>query len=161
VGVLLPPSTLTLRANLLQGIFPGNVNKYFCWTLMAYEVAWGIASFFASLFQCAPIQSYWLIQSPVRDCLNVGALYYSTSGLNIFTDCMYKDQHPEEVPALIFGHSSPHLPVASQRPRISSDICSPTHHSDHHVLSRRDNMHCWAISCVVHIHLHPLLGLLM
>jgi hypothetical protein len=61
---------------------------------MMYEVGWGIAAFFTSLFQCAPIQSYWLIQSPVRDCLDVGALYYSTSILNIFTDCMYAD--PEQ-----------------------------------------------------------------
>jgi hypothetical protein len=82
--------SLTLGADLPKGIFPGNTNKWFCYTLMVYEVAWGIASFFTSLFQCAPVDSYWLIQSPVRDCLDVGALYYSTSCLNIFTDCTYK-----------------------------------------------------------------------
>jgi hypothetical protein len=56
---------------------------------MGYEVAWAVASFFATLFQCAPVQSYWLIQSPVRDCVDVGSLYYSLSGFNIFTDCTY------------------------------------------------------------------------
>jgi hypothetical protein len=88
-----PQSTLPSLADSVQGIFPGKTNKWFCYTLMVYEVAWGVASFFASLFQCAPVQSYWLIQSPVRDCVNVSALYYSTSGLNIFTDCTSPHQH--------------------------------------------------------------------
>ncbi|KAH3938600.1 hypothetical protein HBI56_177080 [Parastagonospora nodorum] len=67
-------------------IFPSRSNKWFCYILMVYEVGWGIAAFFATLFQCSPIQSYWLIQSPVRNCGSTPALYYSTSSLNIFTD---------------------------------------------------------------------------
>ncbi|KAH7406368.1 hypothetical protein DE146DRAFT_777507 [Phaeosphaeria sp. MPI-PUGE-AT-0046c] len=69
-----------------KGIFPGKVNKWFCHSLIVFEIVWAIASFFLTLFQCKPIQSYWLIQSPVRDCLDVSTLYYTTSCLNILTD---------------------------------------------------------------------------
>lgn len=79
------------NANNHKGIFPGKVNKWFCYSTMVFEVAWGIGAFFLSLFQCKPVQSYWLIQSPVRDCLDPGILYYTTSGLNILTDCTYSD----------------------------------------------------------------------
>jgi hypothetical protein len=144
-------------ANFSLGIFPGKANKYFCYTLMVYEVAWGIASFFASLFQCAPVQSYWLIQSPVRDCVNVGALYYSTSGLNIFTDCTYRDQRRSGARANIRSFS-PYLPLASQRPRFRPDLCPPTHYADHYVLSRSHHLRSWIVSCVVHLHLHRFLG---
>jgi hypothetical protein len=82
-----PILTQCWLANFCKGIFPSKSNKWFCYTLIGYEIVWGIVSFFISLFQCAPIESYWLIQAPVRKCMNVSALYYSTSSLNIFTDC--------------------------------------------------------------------------
>jgi hypothetical protein len=143
----------------MKGIFPGKSNRWFCHTLMVYEVAWGIASFFTSLFQCAPIQSYWLLQSPVRDCLDVSALYYSTSGLNIFTDCTYQDIRREQLFVLTDGRPSPYLPLASERPRIGPDLGPPTHYIDHHVLSWCHHLHCWSVSRMVHLYLYQFLGL--
>jgi hypothetical protein len=157
-----PKFTLPSLADSAQGIFPGKTNKWFCYTLMVYEVAWGVASFFASLFQCAPVQSYWLIQSPVRDCVNVSALYYSTSGLNIFTDCTSPHQlRSKQVITLTSEYSSSHLPLASQRPRFRSDFRSSTHHPDHHVLSWRDHLRGGPLPRLVHLYLRQILGLSM
>lgn len=126
---------------------------------MAYEVGWGIAAFFATLFQCSPVQSYWLIQSPVRDCGSTPALYYSTSSLNIFTDCTYL-AHCRQQPSLLMERRfSPHLPVARERPRICSDLGPPTHYLDHHVLSGRHHLYRWAVACVVCFHIPKILGL--
>lgn len=54
---------------------------------MAFGVARGIGAIFLAMFQRKPVQSYWLIQSTVRDFLAPGVLYYTTYCLNIFTDC--------------------------------------------------------------------------
>jgi hypothetical protein len=126
---------------------------------MVYEVAWGIASFFTSLFQCAPIQSYWLIQSPVRDCLDVSALYYSTSVLNIFTDCTYKDNRQEQIFVLTDDCTSPYFPLAGERPRIRSDLTPPAYYLDHHVQSWCHHLHRWSLSGVVRFYLYQVLGL--
>ncbi|ORY08050.1 hypothetical protein BCR34DRAFT_488998 [Clohesyomyces aquaticus] len=67
-------------------IFPSKVNKRFCHIIIAFELVWGIVSFFVTLFQCAPVESYWLVNAPVRECLDVRVLYYTPSGLNILTD---------------------------------------------------------------------------
>jgi hypothetical protein len=124
-----------------------------------YEVAWGIASFFTSLFQCAPVQSYWFIQSPVRQCLDVSALYYSTSGLNIFTDCTYELNRQEQFFILTADRPSPHIPLAGKRPRIRSDLDPSTHYFNYHVLSWRPHLRRWIVSRMVHFYLRQLLGL--
>jgi hypothetical protein len=127
---------------------------------MVYEVAWGIASFFTSLFQCAPVQSYWLIQSPVRDCMDVGALYYSTSILNIFTDCTSQGYQKKAQPSRLTSHrSSSHLSLASEGPRFSQDLGPATYHLDINVLSRSHYLHRWSVSSVVYLNLHCFMGL--
>jgi hypothetical protein len=65
------------------------------------------------------------------------------------------------VPAETHPLSSPHFPLAGQRPRIRPDLPPPTHHADHYVLSRRHNLHCGRVSRVVHLHLRRFLGLLV
>ncbi|KAF2265896.1 hypothetical protein CC78DRAFT_542861 [Lojkania enalia] len=68
-------------------IFPSNTNTNFCYTLLAFTTAWAITSFCLYLFQCKPVQSYWLrYQYPNRECLGIAPIYYSTGCLNILSD---------------------------------------------------------------------------
>ncbi|KAF2472809.1 uncharacterized protein BDR25DRAFT_200116, partial [Lindgomyces ingoldianus] len=68
-------------------IFPSNTTRWFCHILLCFTAVWAAVSFFLALFQCRPVQSYWLIaQYPDRKCMNVALLYYITGGLNILSD---------------------------------------------------------------------------
>lgn len=68
-------------------IFPSRTSKLFCYSAIPYEIGWGLATFFAYLFQCVPIQSYWFpTQYPNRRCVDQAVLLYATAALNNLSD---------------------------------------------------------------------------
>jgi len=63
----------------ITGIFPSSTNRWFCYVMLAFTTAWGIAAFTAALFQCSPIQAYWLpSEYPGAKCLSIPTLHYTT-----------------------------------------------------------------------------------
>ena len=69
------------------GIFPSDHNRYFCYIMMVFITAWAIAAFFMTLFQCSPIEAYWLpIQYPNAKCMSIITLFFSTGFINVTSD---------------------------------------------------------------------------
>ncbi|KAF2727135.1 hypothetical protein EJ04DRAFT_479509 [Polyplosphaeria fusca] len=69
-------------------IFPTKRNKWFCYIMLAFTVTSNVAIFWLVLFQCSPLETYWQVFKflETAKCLNVKAIYYVYSGLNVFTD---------------------------------------------------------------------------
>lgn len=71
----------------LVGIFPSDQNKYFCYSMLAFTAAWAVTAFFMALFQCSPIQAYWLpFQYPEAKCMDTTILFYTTGFMNVASD---------------------------------------------------------------------------
>ncbi|KAH8691723.1 hypothetical protein GQ44DRAFT_719994 [Phaeosphaeriaceae sp. PMI808] len=52
-------------------------------------VAWGIATFFTSVFTCVPVDAYWKIaKKETAQCIKDEILWFVNAGINIFTDIM-------------------------------------------------------------------------
>ena len=51
----------------------------------AVLVAYGLWTFFSSVFTCVPVEAYWLIGMPGR-CLNKTGLTFANAAVNIVTD---------------------------------------------------------------------------
>ncbi|ORY17072.1 hypothetical protein BCR34DRAFT_451881, partial [Clohesyomyces aquaticus] len=69
-------------------IFPSKLNKWFCYTLLAYTIAWMFTGFFIVLFQCSPPETYWMIFKYFHraKCLNTKAIYYIQGANSTLTD---------------------------------------------------------------------------
>jgi hypothetical protein len=148
------------RAKFTLGIFPSKTNTWFCYVLIVFEIMWGIAAFVATILLCNPVQSYWLINMRLHPntakCIDVAALYHSTSGPNILTDCTLSHRTDSRIFADYSGSS--HLPVAGERSRVRSDLGSATRDVEIHVLSWSHHLHRWCLSRVVHLHLRCIVG---
>ncbi|KAF2014143.1 hypothetical protein BU24DRAFT_462955 [Aaosphaeria arxii CBS 175.79] len=87
--LFIPITALTKVSILLTylRIFPSTTNKYFCYCMFAFTAIWSLISFFLALFQCKPIEAYWLLAKyPNRECIDIAPLFYTTGGLNILSD---------------------------------------------------------------------------
>ncbi|KAK7714896.1 hypothetical protein SLS57_006967 [Botryosphaeria dothidea] len=70
-------------------LFPGNANLWFCWSMITYSALWGIASFFAILFMCTPINLFWKQPFAIqRNCVDVLTLLIATAALNSLGDLL-------------------------------------------------------------------------
>ncbi|KAF2503195.1 hypothetical protein BU16DRAFT_448722 [Lophium mytilinum] len=68
-------------------IFPSQLNKHFCWTMICYEVCWFMGMFFGTIFQCSPVASYYSPEKyPNHTCVNQPVFSYATAALNSFSD---------------------------------------------------------------------------
>ncbi|KAF1929973.1 uncharacterized protein M421DRAFT_381924 [Didymella exigua CBS 183.55] len=69
-------------------IFPSRLNKHFCYIMLFYTISLNTACFFVTLFQCAPVSTYWNIFKYMgrAKCLNIKAIYYFHSGQNTLSD---------------------------------------------------------------------------
>ncbi|KAF1954464.1 hypothetical protein CC80DRAFT_476214 [Byssothecium circinans] len=68
-------------------IFPSKTNKTFCYSMFAYVVFWGIGSTSLSLFQCDPIQAYWLpFEYPNAKCIPMRLVFHIPGTSNILSD---------------------------------------------------------------------------
>ncbi|OMP81782.1 hypothetical protein BK809_0006090 [Diplodia seriata] len=86
-----PVSALTKMSVCLGylRLFPGTGNLVFCWAAIAYSAMWGVASFFAVLFMCTPINLFWNQPFSIqRDCVDVLTLLVATAALNSLGDLL-------------------------------------------------------------------------
>ncbi|KAK3201208.1 hypothetical protein GRF29_185g88916 [Pseudopithomyces chartarum] len=68
-------------------LFPSKPNRYFCHTMLAFTTIWALTLFPTTLFQCHPIQAYWLpFQYPTAKCLSVLTLFWTAGTLNLISD---------------------------------------------------------------------------
>lgn len=60
--------------------------------IAAFTVVQGAATFLVVIFQCSPIQYFWLRYDPDSDlngtCINSSAFYVATAAFTIFTDVL-------------------------------------------------------------------------
>ena len=84
------PITAFTKASVLftyLRIFPSESTRYFSLIMLGFTAAWAVAAFCATLFQCTPVQSYWLpLQYPDAKCISTSTLYYSTGIPNVVSD---------------------------------------------------------------------------
>jgi hypothetical protein len=66
-------------------LFPGRMDKMFCWALSIFVILYTVACFFLSLFQCTPIKGYW-DPSVEQKCINMRATLVSIAALNSLSD---------------------------------------------------------------------------
>ncbi|KAH7348200.1 hypothetical protein BKA66DRAFT_477312 [Pyrenochaeta sp. MPI-SDFR-AT-0127] len=56
---------------------------------MALCVAWGITTFFTSVFSCVPVDAYWKITEQANaNCVDSKTLWYVNASINILTDLL-------------------------------------------------------------------------
>ncbi|KAG9231474.1 hypothetical protein BJ875DRAFT_406887 [Amylocarpus encephaloides] len=57
------------------------------WSVMAFVILTSVASVFATIFQCTPIQKAWEVPMTSHGtCINVNSLFYANAGLDIIHD---------------------------------------------------------------------------
>lgn len=90
IQLMFVPITAFTKASVLftyLRIFPSESTRYFSWIMLGFTGAWAVAAFCAILFQCAPVQAYWLpLQYPNAKCITTSTLYYSTGIPNVLSD---------------------------------------------------------------------------
>ncbi|GME23701.1 Integral membrane protein [Neofusicoccum parvum] len=71
------------------GLFPGKKNRLFCYVMIGYSSMYGVALFFAHVFQCTPISVFWNEPfDPGNGCINKLALYTTAAALNSLGDLL-------------------------------------------------------------------------
>ncbi|KAF2476742.1 uncharacterized protein BDR25DRAFT_278059 [Lindgomyces ingoldianus] len=80
---------LTKTAILVQylRVFPTRTFQIWCWAFIFIVVAYTIATVFACIFVCIPVQSFWN-GDPNGKCINELASWFSNAAINIVTDLM-------------------------------------------------------------------------
>ncbi|KAF4305035.1 hypothetical protein GTA08_BOTSDO07354 [Botryosphaeria dothidea] len=70
-------------------LFPGKKNKIFCYAMIGYSILYGVALFFAHVFQCNPVSVFWKEPfDPGTICINKLALYVTAATLNSLGDLL-------------------------------------------------------------------------
>jgi hypothetical protein len=66
-------------------LFPGRMDKIFCWSLSIFVILYTVACLFLSLFQCTPIKGYWDPSVKLK-CINMRATLVSMAAMNSLSD---------------------------------------------------------------------------
>ncbi|KAI8635442.1 hypothetical protein F5Y19DRAFT_407786 [Xylariaceae sp. FL1651] len=80
---LIKLSILTLYLRLFN--VNGNFKKY-CYAMMAFVMAWGIAVLLTTIFQCSPVPAAWDKMIPGLKCFNLAAFVIGSNVPNILAD---------------------------------------------------------------------------
>lgn len=75
------------------------ISKRSCHVVLAFIIAYGITTFFTSVFTCRPVAYFWNSTIHGGTCVNKTRLYFANAAINIFTDLTLLF-----LPALILKH---------------------------------------------------------
>ncbi|OAL01627.1 hypothetical protein IQ06DRAFT_272352 [Phaeosphaeriaceae sp. SRC1lsM3a] len=72
-----------------QRIFTTREMRIPLYIAMFICVAWGVTTFFTSIFSCVPVNAYWrVLEKATAKCIKDETLWFTNAGINIFTDLM-------------------------------------------------------------------------
>lgn len=66
-------------------IFPGKVDRTFCWAVIGFLVSWCLSSFWMAVFYCRPIRAFWA-PVPESTCINFRLALIIMLSFNSMTD---------------------------------------------------------------------------
>jgi hypothetical protein len=64
----------------------GTTPRRICWGILTIMVAYGLCTFFGSIFACTPIAFFWNMQIQGGHCINRMAFWFSNATFNIISD---------------------------------------------------------------------------
>lgn len=91
VGELFYPIVLTTTKCSITCLFLRlfGINKNFAQVVkicMGIAISWGVASFFAVMFQCIPVYMTWDLLNPKRKCFSVRSYFLATNTCEVLID---------------------------------------------------------------------------
>lgn len=90
IQIVYPIGMAVIKTSVLllyYELFPSDNFRLFIKCLMAFVGAMTLGCILAFVFQCTPVQAFWILELwPTKHCVDSGALSTASSALSLITD---------------------------------------------------------------------------